>query len=219
MVRTGIAIADEDGLEAVTMQRLAERLGTTKMALYRYVPGRAELDALMFDSAFDLPPSADGRDWDGRDWRGALTRWAQALFAQALAHPWAVDLARRGHVPGPRELAWFETGLRAMDGLGLTSAQKLDALAILSGHVMSLARRSPTAETELAGALGPLLATRAGDYPLTAAAFSDTTAPGRDDGLRFGIHLVLDGIQAIAGGRPAVQAAGGRGARRAARPA
>src|SRR5690606_30477758 len=44
-----LAIADEHGLEAVTMQQVAAHLGTTKMALYRYLPGRAELDAVMLD--------------------------------------------------------------------------------------------------------------------------------------------------------------------------
>lgn len=52
----GIDIADRDGLSAVTMQRVAERLGVTKMALYRYVPGKVELVALMIDLGIGEPP-------------------------------------------------------------------------------------------------------------------------------------------------------------------
>ncbi|MEU8661631.1 TetR/AcrR family transcriptional regulator, partial [Actinoplanes philippinensis] len=51
ITRAGIAVADADGLSGVTMQRVAEAVGVTKMALYRYVPGKTELVALMLDSA------------------------------------------------------------------------------------------------------------------------------------------------------------------------
>ena len=58
IAEAAMTIADDEGLDAVTMQRVAERLGTTKMALYRYMPGRAELDAVMLDRALGLPPAA-----------------------------------------------------------------------------------------------------------------------------------------------------------------
>ncbi|MFT4212160.1 MAG: TetR/AcrR family transcriptional regulator C-terminal domain-containing protein [Microbacterium sp.] len=198
VVDRGISIADADGLDAVTMQRLADRLETTKMALYRYVPGRAGLHALMLDGALDAPP-ADG----GTDWRAVLTRWALELFEQAAAHPWAIELAQRNHVPGPRELRWFESGLLALDGLPLTAPEKLDVLALLSGHAMSLAQRAVSAsapEADMGRVLAPVLAVRGADYPQTVAAFSDTGA-GRDTALTFGIDRLLDGIDALVASR------------------
>ncbi|WP_243064373.1 TetR/AcrR family transcriptional regulator [Humibacter sp. RRB41] len=195
VVDGGIAIADEDGLEAVTMQRLADRLGATKMALYRYVPSRAELDALMLDRALGAPGEIAGVQW-----RETLTKWAMEFFERAVAHAWSVELAQRTHTPGPRELQWFEVGLAAMTGLPLASAEKLDVLALLSGHVLSLVRRSTVSsspEDDLAGSIVPILAIHADAYPFTAAAFADASDGGRDAGLRFGIDRALDGVEAM----------------------
>jgi hypothetical protein len=165
------------------------------MALYRYVPGRAELDALMLDRALGAPGEIAGVQW-----RETLTGWALEFFDRAVAHAWSVELAQRAHTPGPRELQWFEVGLAAMDGLPLTSAERLDVLALLSGHVLSLVRRSTVSgspEGDLAGSIVPILALRADEYPFTAAAFEDASDGGRDAGLRFGIDRALDGVEAM----------------------
>ncbi len=192
----GVEIADARGLDAVTMQSVAERLGTTKMALYRYVPGRVELDALMLDQALGEAPEVGGADW-----RAALTGWADSVHARALAHPWCVGLAQRPHTPGPAELAWYEAGLAAVAGLPLTGAEKLDTLALLVGHVMANVRQQasgPAPEADLAARLAPILADRADTYPLTVAAFAETSATTRDDALRFGVARVLAGVGALA---------------------
>ncbi|HWV76500.1 MAG TPA: TetR/AcrR family transcriptional regulator C-terminal domain-containing protein [Isoptericola sp.] len=199
VVAAATEIADDRGLDAVTMQSVAARLGTTKMALYRYVPGRDELDALLLDAALGAPPTVEA----GAGWRAALTDWAGGVYARALARPWSVELAQRPHVPGPVELAWFEAGLAALAGLALTGAEKLDTLALLVGHVMSLVRQQPggaTSEAELAAALGPVLADRADDYPLTVAAFAEGDS-GRDDALRFGVERIVAGVAALDAGR------------------
>jgi len=200
VVAAATEIADGRGLDAVTMQSVAERLGTTKMALYRYVPGRVELDALLLDAALGDPPPAAA----GPDWRAALTAWAGAVHARALDRPWSVELAQRPHVPGPVELSWFEAGLAALADLPLSGAEKLDTLALLVGHVMSLVRQQPrgaSPEGDLAAGLGPVLAEHAADYPRTAAAFADAEPGGRDDALRFGVARVVAGVAALAAER------------------
>jgi len=197
---TAIAIADEHGLDAVTMQSVAARLGTTKMALYRYVPGRVELEAVMLDRALGEPPSTAV----GRDWRAALGAWAGGVHERAAAHPWSVELAQRPHVPGPRELLWYERGISAVVDLPLRGGEKLDTLVLLAGHVMSVVRQSsggPTPEEDLARGLAPILAERADDYPLTAAAFARTEATAPDDALRFGIERVVAGVGALVDAR------------------
>ncbi len=192
----GIAIADQDGLNAVTMQHVADRLGTAKMALYRYVPGRTELEAVMLDRALGGPgePADDDR-------RAALTRWAMDLHERAAARPWCVELVQRPHMPGPNELAWFEAGLSTMRSLDLEGAEKLDALAMLVGHVMSIVRQQsagPTPEDDLAKALAPVLEHKAQEYPLTTAAFAQAGRTTRNDALRFGIERMIAGIEALA---------------------
>lgn len=195
-----LAIADEHGLEAVTMQQVAAHLGTTKMALYRYLPGRAELDAVMLDRALGSPGALPEGDW-----RRALTHWADDLHRRVLTRPWAVELSQRPHIPGPGELAWFEAGLSALSGLPLRGGEKLDALTLLVGHVMSLARRQSlgaASEKALALGLAPILETRAEEFPHTASAFADAAADGsQDDALRFGVERILDGIRSLLAAR------------------
>ncbi|MHA7987543.1 TetR/AcrR family transcriptional regulator [Rathayibacter sp. CAU 1779] len=189
-----VGIADEEGLEAVTMQRVAERLGATKMALYRYVPGRLELEAVMLERALGAPAPPRTSDW-----RTALAGWAVDLHGRAVARPWAVELVQRPHVPGPVELEWFESGLRIMAGQHVTGAEKLDVLALLVGHVMAVVRQQSGAgapEDQLVRALAPLLAARVDDFPLTAAAFAHDEG-ARDDALRFGIGRVIAGVDVL----------------------
>ncbi|GAA5095120.1 TetR/AcrR family transcriptional regulator [Microbacterium yannicii] len=196
IVAAATAIADEDGLDAVTMQRVAERLGTAKMALYRYVPGRAELDAVLLDRALGGPPASPEGDW-----RSALAAWTLALHERSLEHPWSVTLAQRPHVPGPGELAWYESGLRAMGDLPLSGGEQLDVLALLAGHAQSMVRQragGPHPELDLADRLGPVLAARSADYPRTSAAFADAArGGGRDAALHFGIDRLLAGVAAL----------------------
>jgi AcrR family transcriptional regulator len=203
VVDAGIAIADAHGLEAVTMQRVADLLQSTKMALYRYVPGKSELTALMLDRALGLPGSEVTRPGD---WRRALAAWGQAVFERSLARPWALELSQRPHPPGPCELQWFEAGLAAMAGLPLTGTEKLDVLALLAGLAAALRRQAEqpgSPEAQLAANLALVLASRARDFPHTVAAFADSTDDGRDQALPFGIERILDGLAALIARRSA----------------
>lgn len=197
IAETAIAIADAEGLDAVTMQRVAQSLGTTKMALYRYLPGRADLDAVMLDRALGTPPPLDG----GVHWDEALTAWTSALFSRALERPWSVELAQRPHTPGPQELTWYETALAATDGLPLNAGERLDLLALLSGHALSLVRQqvgTTDAEEELAAGLAVVFTAHADRFPHTAAAFADAGRAGqRDDAFVFGVRRILAGIAAL----------------------
>src|ERR1700742_4126867 len=71
-----IAIADAEGLAAVSMQRVAADLGYTKMSLYRYLPGKAELVSLMLERGVGEPPALTAGGW-----REALTEWSRLLLA------------------------------------------------------------------------------------------------------------------------------------------
>src|SRR4051812_44346794 len=79
-----IAVADADGLAAVSMQRVAADLGYTKMSLYRYLPGKAELVALMLERGLGEPPVLRATDW-----AAGLKQWAHLLLAGDLRPPWA----------------------------------------------------------------------------------------------------------------------------------
>ncbi|MEV0566573.1 TetR/AcrR family transcriptional regulator C-terminal domain-containing protein [Dactylosporangium sp. NPDC050588] len=193
----GIAAADADGLAATTMQRVAESLGVTKMALYRYVPGKTELVALMLDAAVGAPPDPV----PGAGWRETLDAWAKALFARFCEHPWTLEAAVGARVLGPCELTWLERAVAALTGTGLHGGEMLDVAATLSGHVRNLAQQMSAAsapdglESELGGPMQAVLAGREDRFPaVTAALASIRTAGGQDQALDFGLARILDGV-------------------------
>ncbi|MFJ4677794.1 MULTISPECIES: TetR/AcrR family transcriptional regulator [unclassified Kitasatospora] len=196
IARAGVGIADAEGLAAVSMQRVAGLLDHTKMALYRYVPGKAELVALMVEhAAGDPPPASDA------PWREQLADWAHRMSAVLAAHPWLLDALAAPRPTGPRELAWLERVVAALDGHGLSGAERMDAAVLLVGHVRTIAAqhrqsRDGSPEAELLRALGDLVHTHADRYPALAAALAEPPG-GRDDAYDFGIARILDGIAAL----------------------
>jgi AcrR family transcriptional regulator len=190
IVAAGIAVADAEGLAAVSMQRVASDLGFTKMSLYRYVPGKAELVAAMADTAIGPAPTLDGSG----GWRLCLQTWAITLFGAFRDHFWLLDATVGPRVIGPRELAWMEAAVACLDGTALAGARRLDAVATVTGHVRMIAQQAASAvsESDLGAGLAAVLRTRAAEFPAVTAAFMDPD--GRDDALTFGLELILDGI-------------------------
>ncbi|MER7757322.1 TetR/AcrR family transcriptional regulator C-terminal domain-containing protein [Kitasatospora sp. NPDC097643] len=193
----GVEIADAEGLGAVSMQKVAGLLDYTKMSLYRYVPGKAELVALMVESAVGEPPEAG----TPLDWREQLTAWAGYLTESFTRHPWLLDATVGPRVLGPRELTWLERVVAALDGHGLTGPERMDAAVLLAGHVRSIAEQSRATgpggspEAELLTILGTLVHRNAERYPALAAAI--TEEGGRDNALDFGLDRILDGLAAL----------------------
>jgi AcrR family transcriptional regulator len=213
IVAEAIALADADGLASLSMQHLADRLGCAKMALYRYVPGKSELVALMVDAALGEPPPAAGSDGRppapvGEAWRSVLRLWATTIFARYREHPWAIEATTGARPTGPHEMAWLENALAALAGTGLTGPERLDAVALLSGHVRSLVQVTPPGqpgfEAELARQVGAALSARPDRYPQVLAAFSESPPTGgRDNALQFGLDRILDGLAALIAARAA----------------
>ena len=162
IVRTAIALADAEGLEAVSMRRLAGELGAGTMSLYRYVPGKAELVDLMLDAVHGEgdPPGASG-------WRAELEHHARQTWAMHQRHPWAAGAYRRP-VLGPNVIDRYEAMLRALDGTGLPPGDMVNAAELVAGYVDGAARqrsRGPRARRAVVGRarvlLGALLRRRA----------------------------------------------------------
>ncbi|MFD1930014.1 TetR/AcrR family transcriptional regulator [Nonomuraea mangrovi] len=198
IARAGAEIADAEGLAAVSMQRVAGLLDVTKMALYRYVPGKAELVALMVEAAIGEAPPLSG---PGSGWRERLADWSRRLVTVFQRHPWLLDAMVGPRVPGPRELAWMELAVGALDGSGLTGAERLDAVVLLAGHVRGIAQQAQAAgpaggpEAQFSGALGELMQAHAERYPAIAAALTSASRHGgHDQALEFGLQRILDGL-------------------------
>ena len=127
-----IALADADGLDAVSMRKLAGRMDRSPMSLYRHIGSKDDLIELMYDAVLgelDLGEAPSG------DWRADLARLAREVRRVHHAHPW---IARLGHRPtlGPNAIRLLEYGLAGVDGLGLG----IDAMMDLMGTALQFTR-------------------------------------------------------------------------------
>ena len=197
IARAGIGIADTEGLSAVSMQRVAGLLDVTKMALYRYVPGKAELVAVMVEAAITRPPSEPE---PGQGWRAQLDSWARELAVVFDRHPWLLDATVGPRVMGPAELGWMERAVAALDATALTGAERMDAAVLVTGHVRALAQQARAAapgagaEEQLSGLLAELMQTHGDRFPALTAALADD---GKDQAWEFGLQRILDGLAAL----------------------
>jgi AcrR family transcriptional regulator len=199
VVEAAISIADSDGINAVSMQRVATELGFATMALYRYVPGKNELIGVMIDTALGEPPIFDD---ESSGWRPRMEQWARQMWAIFYAHPWALGVSGPGRLMGPNELGWLEVAVATLAETGLTGSEQTDAVLAVSGHVRTWAQYSiyqsaveAGEEQQWAAGLGELVARHENRYPALMAAIS---SPPDDDpassGQEFGLRCVLDGI-------------------------
>jgi AcrR family transcriptional regulator len=217
IVESAVHLAASEGLGAVSMARVAGRLGTAPMSLYRYVTAKDELVELMVDAATG-PPPPDRQP--GEAWRSALSRWAWAQREVDRRHPWMLRVPVTSPPFLPNGVAWFESGLGCLAGTGLTESEKLSVLNLVSGFVRAAATLSAdvraavsvphsTAATVLSD-YGRLLATLtdADRFPALHAVIAsgalDAGGPP-DSEFVFGLERLLDGVAAIV--RPVRRAA------------
>ncbi|NUR29635.1 MAG: TetR family transcriptional regulator [Catenulispora sp.] len=194
-----VAIADADGLEAVSMSRLAGEFGVSAMALYRYVPGKAEIVELMVEAVLAERPDVE----ESGDWRLGVEAWARASWAVYQAHPWLLAAtAMRRQVMGPNQLGWLDAALAVLEATGLPAAQRHRVFVLVVGLVRSVAQEVLDFDLEHArqwGELtGELLTRHADRFPALTAAIADGAwAETPADPLAFGLERLLDGIQVL----------------------
>jgi len=222
VVTAAIGLADEHGLGSVSMRKVAERLGMSPMALYTYVPGKAELLDLMLDTVLgELPTVYPHR----HGWRAAVEASARDGWAFYERHPWVLQVSGSRASFGPHELDCYEAQLRLLDGLGLRGADVARIVSVVAGFVRGSAKAVSDARTaeqatglsddEWWTARAPLLTEMLGDqlptrYPTMTRleaehAFDQGDRPADDttpytvrdavDTFEFGLQRLLDGIE------------------------
>lgn len=204
---TGVRIADESGLAAVSMRNIAAELGFTSMALYRYVRSKDDLIEVIVDEALGPPDFLVDPD---ANWRDKLTAWANAVRAAFCAHRWILQVPISEPPLTPNQIAWMERGLSTLAGTGLGHQERLSAMLLVDVYVRGQAHVATElgsggvdAMAQYARRLAQLIDPNR--FPeLSAAMVSGALDNDADDGpdgeYRFGLDTVLDGIAArIAG--------------------
>ncbi|MFF2087514.1 TetR family transcriptional regulator [Nocardia sp. NPDC058176] len=204
ITRTAVDLADRDGLDGLTMRRLASELGVATAALYRHFPDRETLLAAMAELAMDDTPDPP----PAPNWHARLAVEAEAEWQLYRRHPWMLTVLARTRPPlGPALLDSLERAFAALDELELTSAQALTIYLAYSGMVQGLAlmwstdrgdhigARALTASDHLPDDLAELLDPRT--RPILHRVFTgelDELDLSFDELLTAGIGLLLDGV-------------------------
>ena len=193
ITEAAVAIADEQGLAAVSMATVAKRCGFTTMSLYRHVASKDELVWRMVDWGLGPAPPLT---FDG--WRDGLAQWAQALMDRLREHPWAIDIPINGTLPTYAQLSWLNRGLEVMDGTGLTDGEAADLVLLLNGYVFWALRLEVSLTTAPPQPLVPPQLDLS-ELPYMRRAvenrqFEDDSTP--DENFRLGLNRTLDGIAA-----------------------
>lgn len=136
IVETAFRIAEAEGLEALSMARIAETLGCSPMALYRHVSSKDELLVLLTDRVAALLPDLPA----GLGWRAGLERWTRLQIELVLEHPWYLGLPLTTSFPGPHRLRWFDHALEALAEVPLPFDEKLGLIGLLAQHVLGEAQ-------------------------------------------------------------------------------
>src|SRR5580693_4156549 len=158
IVEAAVRVADAEGLDAVSMARVAKELGFTTMSLYRYVTSKDELLQLMWNASAQ---GAENLVLDGDGWRERLRAWALIQREMLDRHPWITQMPMAAPPLAPNSLAFVERGLEALDGTGLTDQDKLRFIGLLSSYTVSEARMAN--DTARAAAAAMAAAAAAGE--------------------------------------------------------
>jgi AcrR family transcriptional regulator len=203
IVDAALELADADGFAALSMPKIAQKLGLTANAIYRYVRSRDELLVLLGDAAWG--PAPDGVV-DARDWRAAATVWTQAMVDRCDVHPWLCDLPIRGAPMTPNLLGWAEAILKVLTGAGLSPAESLSCALLLDGYARRIASARRDVRDSSASSVEPAAVTQFLEPRLHELGYSilATLMAGdrytdeiHDADVTFGLDRILDGIDVL----------------------
>jgi len=197
---TALELVDRDGLEALSMRRLADELGVGTMTLYGYFRNKAELlDALMDVSvsvtAADLPESGP--------WRDRVVTLAQTMRAWLESHPALVQVRMQQTMTRPSQFVVTERVVEALIDAGLDRADAARAFRLLFTYVFGFVAFSPTAQADSARreVRAALAALPPDEYPLLSSMGDEAAAAAAgDEQFAYGLESILDGIEAQARG-------------------
>lgn len=150
IVDAAVELADEEGFAALSMNRVAERLGFTAMSLYRYVDSKATLLEIALDRVVGRPPQIA----PGTPWREALELWAREEYRVISRHTGWLQVRMSAPPLGPNNMAWLDTGLAALAQTRIPEPVKLQLVMNLSLFVIGRARQAEEIAAEEEGAEG-----------------------------------------------------------------
>lgn len=199
-----LALADEEGLDALSMRRIGRALGVEAMSLYNHVADKDDLlDGLVERVLMEIELPEPGREW--RDEVRRRYRSARGAFAR---HPWAIRLLEsRSEGSSPRRLQYFDAMLGTFREADFSGPLAMRAFSILDAYLFGFVLQQNSLafqdEDSLQEVGADLLRQMGERYPHLAAVTVDVLASGYDHDaeFEFGLELILDALEARRDGR------------------
>jgi AcrR family transcriptional regulator len=199
--RAAVALADERGIDALTMRALGEELGVEAMSLYHYVANKDELLDGMVEIVFseiELPTT-------DVDWKAAMRRRAISTREALARHRWAVGLMESSMSPGPANFRLHNAVLGCLREAGFSVENAVHAYSIQDAYIYGFALQEKTLPVDTPGQLAEAAESMrrqfsADDYPHIAETITEhVTKSGYDfaDEFEFGLDLILGGLERL----------------------
>jgi AcrR family transcriptional regulator len=201
VLRTAFDLTDNDGVESLSMRKLAQALGVEAMSLYRHVRNKGEI----VDGMIDLVFGEIGLPATDMDWKMAMRQRAIKAREVLARHPWAIGLMESRTTPGPATLQHHDAVIGCLRQASFSIAQVGHAYSVLDSYIYgfalqqaSLPFKTSDEAVEVADSIWRQFPTDA--YPhLTELTVQHVLQPGYDyaDEFEFGLDLILDGLDRL----------------------
>jgi AcrR family transcriptional regulator len=207
VLRAAVAFADENGIETLSMRKLAQTVGVEAMSLYNHVASKENLLDGMIDLVFseiELPSAGEG-------WKAAMHQRAISVRTVLSRHRWAIGLMESRASPGAATMQHHDAVLGCLRDAGFSLELAAHAYAALDSYIYGFAlqeRSLPFDTPQETAELAPVMLARfpADKYPhLAEFTFGHVMRSGYDfgDEYEFGLGLILDGLETAHRGRGA----------------
>jgi AcrR family transcriptional regulator len=198
VLRAALALADEGGIESLTMRRLGQKLGVEAMSLYNHVANKVDIVDGIVDLVFaeiDLP-LGDG------DWKTAMRQRAISLRDVLLRHRWAIGLMESRRSGGPANLRHHDAVIGSLRAGGFDITMVAHAYSVLDGYIYGFALTKMTLPFETSEEVAQVAETMlrpfpVNEYPNLVAMIEHAMQPGYDygDEFEYGLDLIIDGLE------------------------
>lgn len=197
VLRAAIGLADQGGIESLSMRKLAQELGVEAMSVYHYVANKDDILDGIVDivvGEFDLP--------SGADWKAAIRLSAISAHDVLMRHPWACNLMMSTKRVSPARLRYMESLLRRLREAGFSAEMTHHAYHALDSHIIgsTLWEAGYSANRDLADLAKTFVRESVDEYPYLAEHAEQHLTKSRRNDVRefeFGLDLILDGLERI----------------------
>ena len=193
VAEAALELVDREGLDGLSMRRLADSLGVGTMTLYGYFRNKRELLAAVVNAAVADRPEEEQEG----DWRAQLRTLLLRARRNLLRHPALVEIRVRQPVLEPEALRFAESGLRILRAAGFERREAALGFRLVFSYSFGFAAFSPaaTVEEDREAAAAAIRALPPADYPeLSAASAEAAQAMGGEEAFEYGLDRILDGL-------------------------